>query len=255
MKYFITILVTIIAVTSVVSSEIESNSSRFLMDELEPYQKYDFYVYSFSWSDSFCRTIAGTPASIQDCYNRISKLHYKRVFRIHGLWASMKDGSNLNSCNTGKYITIPDSDEEPYVTMSEIWPSLNKNGEKDFWAHEYNKHGHCYTLRNNFASFTPFFKKSVELYNQFDMLHLMDKAFHARAGDRIAISYQNLEDKFSSILGGVFFEFECRFENGEQLFYELRIYLNLNFSSLNGFKYNKGCKKDKDLVFYFENDN
>jgi len=242
-----------LAIVSLINAE---TGVKFLSDSSEEvnaiWEDYDFYVYTISWSDSYCKTIQ-TPA---DCYNRISKLDTKRIFRIHGLWPSFTNGKiPKGNCNTGSYITIPDSDEEPFITMSQIWPSLNQNQEKHFWEHEYNKHGYCYTKRHDIATYKPYFEKAVEMYNQLNIQSLMENSFHAQAGDRIGISYSQLEAKFGQLLGGVFFEFDCRNKNGEQLLNEVRMYFDLDFKRMNGLKYHTNCSKSKDIVFYFENDN
>lgn len=242
-----------LGLVSVLNASKYEEGVKFLSDSLKsPYEDYDFYVFTVSWSDSFCKTLQ-KPA---DCYSRIQALHDHRILRIHGLWPSRKDGVFLKSCNdSGHYVTIPDSDEEPFITMSQIWPSLNSNGEKHFWEHEFNKHGYCYTKRNDIATYQPYFEKAVEMYNQLGVKDAMNNAFHGQPGDRFSVTYTQLESKLSEELGGVFYEFDCRFKNGEQLLNEVRMYLDLDFKRMTGFKQHTNCHKDQDIVFYMENDN
>jgi len=216
----------------------------------DPSQEYDFYVFTVSWSDSFCRANS-KPAH---CFNVLHALNEKRIFRIHGLWPSRTDRKNLPDCNDGPKIQIHDSASEPYVTMSQIWPSLNYNSKTDFWTHEYNKHGYCYTKKYDIATYTPFFEKAVEMYNQYDIKNLMSKAYDTTPGQSYSLYYDEIKSTFKQAIGGSHFEIKCDYKNGEHFLDEIRLFLDLDFSPLEGFTYNSNCPKSGPINFYMEYD-
>ena len=218
----------------------------------DPSQEYDFYVFTVSWSDSFCRT-QYTPAL---CYQKLNALNEKRILRIHGLWPSRQDGKYLSDCHTGPDIQIPDIAAEPYITMEQIWPSLNKHGIKNFWTHEYNKHGYCYTHKYDIATYTPYFEKAVEMYNQYDIKTLMGRAFDTTPGKEYTLHYDEIKANFKRALGGDHFEIKCSYNRATKVQYldEVRLFLDMDFKPLQGFTYNSNCPRSGPIKFFMEND-
>lgn len=218
----------------------------------DPSQEYDFYVFTVSWSDSFCRT-QGSPAA---CYTKLHALKQKRMLRIHGLWPSRIDGKYLSDCHTGPDINIPDIAAEPYITMEQIWPSLNKHSIKNFWTHEYNKHGYCYTKKYDIATYTPYFEKAVELHNQYDIKNLMSKAFDTTPGQEYSLHYDEIKANFKKAIGGDHFEIKCTYNKAtkEQYLDEVRLFLGMDFKPLKDFTYNSNCPKSGPIKFYMEYD-
>jgi ribonuclease I len=218
----------------------------------DPSHEYDFYLFVITWSDSYCRW-QKKPAR---CYRQLHALNEKRIFRIHGLWPNRSDGKYLGDCNTGQQFKIPDSAAEPYVTMKQIWPSLNYNSRRNFWSHEYNKHGYCYTKRNDIATYHPFFEKTIEMYNQFSIKTLMNRAFDTTPGKQYSLKYNEIRSNFKKAIGGDYFELKCSYNKytKEHLLDEVRLFLDMDFKPLESFSYNTNCPKSKEIKFGMEYD-
>ena len=134
----------------------------FKQDSVNEIKNYDFYVFSLSWSDTYCRSKNERKDNI--CLNELKKLKMQNILRIHGLWPSFyKNRMNDFYCNKSSKISISESYEFPFNYMMEIWPSLGPFNNKEFWEYQYNKHGYCYTLKNEFNSYVPYFSKAVKI--------------------------------------------------------------------------------------------
>lgn len=208
---------------------------------------YDMYVFSLGWSSSYCLTIKETAA----CYDKLAKLQHPYILRIHGLWPSLLNGKMLPQCHSGKDIYIDYKDEEPFTTMLEYWPSLNKNHFTDFWTHEYNKHGYCYSQKyNQGEDYISFFEKTLSLYFDAKYDSLMDSAFGGQEGDEIETTYDDIVSKFAKVLGVQNVELQCGRIKGKQLVTEVRFYYDLDFKPLE-IKYHTNCDSSKNIVIPF----
>ncbi len=87
----------------------------------------------------------------------------KNTFSLHGLWPGLLSGELLPACTTGIVI---EPDESPlYKTMDKEWPSFS-HANADFWGHEYNKHGFCYSERTHTSSSPkPYFQKTLDVFH------------------------------------------------------------------------------------------
>jgi ribonuclease I len=211
---------------------------------------YDFYVFSLGWSPAYCLTVDTT-----DCYTKLNALKDAYIMRIHGLWPSLKNGGRLPDCHTGPEIEVePKLDVEPYATMTEIWPSLNKNHQYNFWTHEYNKHGFCYSAKYNKASYVPFFQTVVDLFEKQDFAPLMKKAFPSQPGEDVRTTYNEIIRKFAEVTGQEYFELICKtIKGGVQLLTEVRFYFDLDLNTMPGFKYHTNCQLDKEITIVYHN--
>jgi ribonuclease I len=211
---------------------------------------YDFYVFSLGWSPAYCLTV-----DTKSCYTKLNALKDAYIMRIHGLWPSLKDGSRLPECHTGAEIQVePKEGVEPYSTMEEIWPSLNKNHEFNFWTHEYNKHGYCYSVKYQKASYIPFFQTTIDLFAKQNYAPLMKKAFPSQPGQDVTSTYNEIIRRFADVIGQEYFELICtRLKGGNQLLTEVRFYFDLDFNTMPGFKYHTNCQVDKEIIIVYHN--
>lgn len=209
---------------------------------------YDFYVFSLGWSPSFCQTIPDSKA----CFDKLNKLDEPFMLRIHGLWPSTTDGKMMRACHQGSDIKIDvKTDVEPFQTMLQYWPSLNKNHFLDFWGHEYNRHGYCYTYKYNLDGYIPFFTKTLALYEQEKFNQLMKNSFVGQEGESVQTTYNEIISKFSQYLDGEYFEVQCNKKKNAQLITEVRFYYDLDFKPINGMKYHTNCDKNREIIIPF----
>ena len=81
-------------------------------------------------------------------------------YSIHGLWPQYTNGSYPQYCKNVSF------DENKITSLlpqlNKLWPS-NMGPNKDFWKHEWEKHGSCvFTPMTEFE----YFKKTLDLYNE-----------------------------------------------------------------------------------------
>jgi len=183
---------------------------------------------------------------------KLLSLSKKHKLLIHGLWPSRKDRKMLDDCNNGDPFEIIKTSSYPFSTMNEVWPSLKNNNYEEFWGHEYNKHGYCYSEKTNTEGYATYFSKVLDLYKTSKFEELVKTAIGVHPGKEVSFSMEELTQKFTSVLGSKFFEFDCIFSENVQYFNEMRIYYDLSFNRMNGFSYSSTCKAGQDITFRFE---
>ena len=105
----------------------------------DPWDSYDIYVLAVQWGSTICITKGET------CYEKLKQIP-KHSMSIHGLWPSLSSGATLPDCNSDSLIDIIDNGSETFLKMRQYRPSLTGTN-KEFWDHEYNKHGYCYNMK------------------------------------------------------------------------------------------------------------
>ena len=186
---------------------------------------YDMYVLSIQWGKSQC-------GKNTECQKKLDSIP-KNIFTLHGLWPSFKDGRRLSDCNTGSKIDVKITGENLYKEMLTYWISyVNKNDE--FWDHEYNKHGYCYTQRYG-KSIEDFFDTTMNLYKKYSFDQMMIKALPDIVGkrDEEAFTYQQLREKFIDVNREIYFDLDCKVVNGKKYLSEIRLYYDLNLTPVN----------------------
>ena len=187
------------------------------------YEKYSFYVLTVIWNPTYCKTRG------KECYKTV-KGKELNILMIHGLWPSYNTGRFPQWCNIGEDIQIEEYPSELFNTMKNYWIGTYTTN-KDFWNHEYNKHGYCYTQRINqdVSNYTFYFQKSIDLYYQYNLKDFM-KDIHPGifAGDRKlnkAHIIQKLEERYGR---GRYCMTCIKYEN-KYFLSEIRLKLDINF--------------------------
>jgi ribonuclease I len=208
---------------------------------------YEMYICVLNLGSTFCLTEAGNK---DYCNNKIKSLNIQNVLTLHGLWPNMKTGAVNNQSNaSGVPYTPPTGELED--KMKHNWPSL-KGGNSEFWTHEYNKHGSLYVKKEDLTSSDQFFQRALDLYTSFNGDSLLRASLDVQPGKFEDFTYSQLESKFSSILGGIFFEFTCTNHDGVQYFTDIRMYYDLTFQRLMNFKLHTNCHKDKTIRVLYD---
>lgn len=228
-----------------ISEEISNES----VDELDSPGNYSMYLFVVGWGDSTCFSRKKS----KYCYYKLNNIESKNVFTIHGLWPN-KSKSQSNVCNTGKTIYVNFDDNPTYKKkMDNLWPSL-MNDNEHFWTHEFNKHGMCYNSKTKNTGYQNFFNVVLELYNRFKISELgsfLKKYLNKSDSKYIEMSYESLEKIVGDYLDGKNFEFTCiKYKN---IFYlqDIRIYLDLDFKNMDGYRFYTNCSKKKLIRLNF----
>jgi len=212
-------------------------------------QFYDFYVLSLSWGPSYCIK----SSKFDECMANLRRLNLNNKLTIHGLWPSRKDKTMLGDCNTGAPIKITPTAGDPFSTMTKQWFTMKRdNTNEDFWGHEYNKHGVCYSTTTKQPGYAAFFSKVLDVFAEGKLSDLMIKTVDVVPGKSVAMPVSSWMEKFSQVLGSNNFELDCIKKDSVQYLYELRVYYDLDFTKLNGYRCNDSCNHNQDVTVSFE---
>ena len=156
-------------------------SSSFLLKEFKsPWDDYDIYVFALQWAATLCKS-KGTK-----CYEKL-KVIPPHHMTIHGLWPSYSSGKSIADCNTGATIDVIDDGDSTFLEARKYWPSLTGEN-KDFWNHEYNKHGYCVNKRfeQDVNNYKFYMQKAIDLHykNSFNTL-IIDLAGDSEDGEYV----------------------------------------------------------------------
>ena len=194
-------------------------------------QSYDSYIMAVQWSNGYCKA--------NKCGNKADHV-YKNTMTIHGFWPSLKSGQYLSQCTTGTI--IEDDGSKLFENMKQYWPSFSKSN-KNFWEHEYNKHGYCMVEEYEWDGYEEYFEFVIELFLK-DYKDLIIKAFPNYSNKLINISYEEIKTKIQKVIPNATFKMNCK----SKYIYEFYFYLEKDFSPLINSKFPNSCKSEI-LVF------
>ena len=185
----IQILVFIIYIISISSFNLRQTKQR---------QSYDSYVFSLQWPSGYCK--------VNDCSINLDSLE-KNALTIHGLWPSLKSGKMLQICTHG--VRINEDNSELFDLMRKYWPSF-KGSSKEFWTHEYNKHGYCMVQENGWDDYEDYFGNALYLYFR-DYQNLLKEAFPDYKRRIIYnLDIKEMREKIQKIIPGATFKMTCQ---------------------------------------------
>ena len=192
-------------------------------------QSYDSYVMAVQWPNGFCKA--------KNCGGKDSVVP-RNCMSIHGLWPSLKSGQFLKDCTSG--VKVNDDGSTLFQNMKTYWPSFSKSN-KDFWEHEYNKHGHCMTEEKGWNSYKQYFSYVID-YHIKNYKNLMTRAFPGKTGD-ITVSYDDMVKNVRKIISGAIINMKCT----SGYISEFYFYLNKDMSPSPNSKFSNSCKSGKLL--------
>ena len=201
-------------------------SSAFSFNLRQTKQTYDSYVMAVQWPNGYCKKGCGGKDSVVP----------KNCMSIHGLWPSLKSGAMLNQCTNG--VKVVDDGSSLFSNMKTYWPSFSKSN-KDFWEHEYNKHGHCMVEEKGWSSYKDYFKYVID-YHIRVYKTLMTRAFPGKTGES-TVSYDDMVKNVRKVLPGAIINMKC---TGGYIS-EFYFYLEKNMNPSPGSKFVNSCKSGK----------
>jgi ribonuclease I len=222
-------------------SELDNLRKQHLRDQND-YESYDMYVLSIQWENTICQH--------PKCHNRTRA---RNIFTLHGLWPGFTSQKEMRDCNTGDKIDVRIRGDI-LEKMEVYWPSYTSPNE-EFWNHEYNKHGYCFTKRHDKPDEQAFFKSTIAIYEEYALDQLMTHSVGDMVtDDEIEFEYDELVDALHSARDDLLFVVHCLRRNHKQYLQEVHIYFDVELNPLE--KYRPGrsnCDMDDSIFVPFEN--
>ena len=196
------------------------------------WEKYNHYVLTLFWPATYC-LIHG-----KECYKKL-KQRDLNINTIHGLWPTYEEDVIPQWCNLDTDVEI----EQHTPDMDNYWVNMDFKDNKEFWNHEYNKHGFCYNKRNGNSTndYLIYFNKTLEIYKNIPTIqnktinskelmntHLFPDIF---AGMN-KLTKNEMTQKLKNLFGNGTFSYTCIKIKGQYYLQEIKIFLDLNLSSL-----------------------
>ena len=193
-------------------------------------QNYDSYVFAVQWANGYC--------AINNCGGRESVVP-KNEMSIHGLWPSLKSGSQLNACTDG--VKITDTGSALFQNMNKYWPSFS-GANTGFWEHEYNKHGYCMAEEYGWSSYESYFQFVIDLHFR-TYKDLIKNCFSSTQ----TISYNDFVAAIRKRIPNATINMKCAGKKNNRHISELYFYLEKNFSPSTTSRFSKQCDSGKLL--------
>mmetsp|Transcript_136753 Transcript_136753/g.265984 ORF Transcript_136753/g.265984 Transcript_136753/m.265984 type:complete len:301 (-) Transcript_136753:302-1204(-) len=182
-------------------------------------KSYDFLSLVQGWPKSGCLS--------RSCPGNYAKLD---VFTMHGLWPSrIGDAAMSFPCkcddrnfDSSKVSSIQDQ-------LNQFWPSFNDN--KEFWGHEWTKHGTCAADVDDLKDELSFFKTTLGLRQTHDIMDALQKASITPSSDK-TYSAQEIGkaltpiDGFQPLIG-------CIMKSGKQYLHEVTFCIDKSLKDVN----------------------
>ena len=211
----------------------------------DAWEDYDMYVLAVQWGSTLCLTKGET------CLEKFQQIP-RHSMSLHGLWPSLSTGTTLPDCNSGDQIDIIDNGSETFLNMRKYWPSLTGTN-KEFWDHEYNKHGFCYNLRNekDGENYEYYFQKVLDVFlgNKIDTL-IIDICSDADDGEYVLPD--EFREKMNEKFGENTYSLRCTKIGGKYYLEEIRFKLDLDFNFTNKGNSQNSCPTNQYINVIYD---
>jgi ribonuclease I len=208
----------------------------------EPLPDFDMYVFSIQWGGTLCQS------GNSHCHKKLNTIP-KNIFTLHGLWPNLSNGNKMRKCNPGTDIKIVNDGSHIFTEMETYWISFT-NEDPDFWSHEYNTHGYCYTHKYQVEDPKDYFQYALEIYKRHDMSRLFQKTFGDVSGSH-SFDMNDLFHHVGRATNGLIYELVCKNYNKRQFLQEVRFFFNLDMVAIDiGRKGN--CDPSKPIIVEFQ---
>ena len=167
---------------------------------------------------------------------------------MHGLWPNYAEGPRMQRCNPGQDIKITEDGSEIFVEMDSLWLSYTTSNS-NFWTHEYNTHGMCYTNKYKIEDPILYFKFSLNLFKQHSLDQLMTQAFGEQQGLK-QFTLTELKNRLQAATP-LAFELACKIENGKDYLQEVRFFFDLNMAPQRNHKHSGECRESHPIYVDF----
>lgn len=131
---------------------------------------YDLLIFTQAWPPTSCYEWEDKSPSHQ------CNLPPNEEWSIHGLWPEKIHTMGPFFCNSSLHFDLKAL--EPIRSQLEVkWIDVHKGAKPhEFWRHEWEKHGTCSVDIDSMSNEVKYFKKGLDLLDQYDMKHVLGKA-------------------------------------------------------------------------------
>ena len=203
---------------------------------------YNCYMFAIQWPLGVCAKDGSS------CYRRMA-MAPKLANTIHGLWPGYYGERPIPYCNDGIPVDVEDDGSALFIEMRKYWPSL-KGPNENFWNHEFNKHGYCYTQKIGTEKYQSYFYKGLEVLKYNGYNNLVVNALGTHSGE-YEMDFYSLKTALESYLGGSVFQFQCVRSGYSQYLSEIRIQLDLNFKPIET-EFRSNCNTRNTVIIPYE---
>ena len=203
--------------------------SAFTFNLRQAKQNFDSYVMAVQWSNGYCLA--------NSCGKKADHV-YKNTMTIHGLWPSLKSGKQLSPCSSG--VEVEEDGSELFKNMKQYWPSFAKSN-KEFWEHEYNKHGYCMVEEYEWDGYEDYFEFVIDLHLK-TYKDLIVNAFPDQKN--ITITYDDFVSTIQKQIPNATLKMNCK----SKYIYEVYFYLEKDFTPSTDSRFSNTCNSAK-LIF------
>ena len=92
--------------------------------------------------------------------------------------------------------------------MKQYWPSFAKSN-KDFWEHEYNKHGFCMVEEKGWSGYQDYFSFVLDLH-KVTYNDLITNALPSYSDTTVKLSYDEVKAAIRNIIPNATFKMNCK---------------------------------------------
>ena len=146
--------------------------------------------------------------------------------------------------------------QEVYSIMDKYWSSYSAN-DNTFWLHEYNKHGYCFTQRNNLTDFFSYFNFTVNFFMENQFSSMFYDAFYQPNTRLFEVHKQELDMIIQTLYPGAYYKFVCGQKGLRRYLLEIYFYYDMDFKFRNTpYPPDENCGgKDEYISIIFEPSN
>ncbi|XP_074108912.1 ribonuclease Oy-like [Cotesia typhae] len=205
---------------------------------------FDLLIFTQHWPETVCFTWQETVS------NHTCNLPRDEEWTIHGIWPTQNHKEGPSYCNksmkfdSAKLTLIEDELELKWIDV--------ENGTKpfSFWKHEWEKHGTCAMVLPEVSDEYKYFKKGLELLDQYDMKGVLAKA-NIFPGKQYMV--QEILNGVNNILGK-HCQVECVInpKTKERYLFEIRICFDKSFKLIdcdNIASYPTNCARKRKISY------
>ncbi|PAA79769.1 hypothetical protein BOX15_Mlig028581g1 [Macrostomum lignano] len=125
-------------------------------------ETFEYFMFSQEWPYTFC-------TENEPSCNNTDKL--VPIFNIHGLWPEKVKGDCQGEFNYSQLKPVESQLRKYWMDL------LNPRGNpKDFWNHEYTKHGRCASVDSRFNSTLKYFQSALSIYLKYNVTQFLKSA-------------------------------------------------------------------------------
>ena len=185
------------------------------------------------------------------CWDKLKQIP-TNTLSIHGLWPSNTTGVYLPNCNEGVEIPITHKGDELYNNLTTYWAS-SKASDENFWTHEFNKHGYCYTAKVGVDDPDVYFNYTLQKYHELGFPDLFNRMFHYPKETEIQIPHGEFIRVIEAMYPGARYKLLCREDTstGKRYLTEIYFYYDLEFKFIDVvFTPDDRCGSKEDLISF-----